>query len=197
VRYPALLALGITMVFLLIAQTSHSAVNHIEFRIVLNDEEVGDKDCNTVIDGDRVAHVWKPYFLSDSGIAEIMVFRSAVSPGKMMAGLMLNDQGKKQLSVISKKFSRHRVAIFVNNAFITILPVLPANSSSDMVVIVWPGKEKELCLIASHINKKPESVLTLYIDEIAKYNDVAADEWAKVYERITKAMRGSDADKTK
>ncbi len=184
-RYPVLVILGVALVYLLITQTPYGAVNYVEFRLAMDDKEsVGDRECSKVIDGKRVICVTKPYFFNDSGIAEVMIFRSAVTPGRLMAGFMLNELGKKQLSVVLNKFPNHKIAIFVNDTFIAVMPPLSAEAVSDMVVIPWPGKEKDLSMIALEINKKPASILTLYIDETAKYNDVAADAWARVYENV-------------
>jgi hypothetical protein len=42
--------------------------------------------------------------------------------------------------------------------------------------------------IAREINKKPPSLLTLYMDETVKYNETAADEWANIYRNLASAL---------
>lgn len=185
-RYTMPIIIGIFLAFLFFVQPSYGAINHIVFRLVLNEEELATQEYDTIInDNNEVLKVSKLYFLSDPNIDEVMIFKSAVTPDKIMTGLRFNEQGKKQLSLILKKFPNHKIAIFASKTFITTLPALPADFSSDMIVITWPRKEKELRWIAREINRKPPSLLTLYIDETAKYNDRAADQWAKVYENVT------------
>jgi hypothetical protein len=169
-------------------QTSYCSVNNIEFRLVLDDMDMAGRDHDTVINGKEALRILRPYFLSDSDMDEIMILQSAVSPGKVMTGFRFNEQGKKHLAIILNKFPGRRIAIFAGKKFVTVLPVLPSGFSSDMIVITWPGKERELRKIASEINKKPASILTLYIDETAKYNEIAAEEWAKAYDKVASAL---------
>jgi len=150
------------------------------------------KECDTIIRGAETLNIWKAYFLRDNDIAEAFIFRSATVKGRLMAGLSFNESGKNNLSLITKKFPEHRIAVFADGAFVTVLPVQFMESFSDVLVIIWPRKENELRLIVRDINKKPESIISLYIDETVKYNDVAADQWAKVYQHVSATLEGSN-----
>ena len=183
-----LFAIIITLTFLSAAHTSYGEIDHITFKLVLNKEEPEIKEFDTVISGNEALNVSKFYFLNDASIEEVMIFHSGFTPGKMMTGFRFNEQGKKQFSLILSKFPNHRIAIFASKTLIKVLPPLPADFSSDMIVIPWPGKAKELDWIAREINKKPPSLLTLYIDETAKYNEAAADEWANIYRNLAAAL---------
>lgn len=183
-----LFVIAITLALLSAAQTSYGSLDHITFRLVFNAEEPEAKDSDTVISGNEVLNISKLYFLNDSSIEEVMIFQSGVTPGKVMTGFRFNEQGKKQFSLVLKKFPDHRIAIFASRTLIKVLPPLPADFSSDMIVIPWPGKEKELRWIARKINKKPPNLLTLYMDETVKYNETAADEWANIYRNLISAL---------
>lgn len=196
-RYTMLIIICIILASLLSAQACYGAIDHIVFKLVLNKGEPEAKECDTVISGNEVLNVSKLYFLNDAGIEEIMIFHSAVTQGSIMTGFRFNEQGKRQLSLILKKFPNHRIAIFASRTLITVLPALPADFSSDMIVIKWPRKEKELRWIAREINKKPASLLTLYIDESAKYNETAADEWANIYRNLTTAIEDKTKERSK
>ncbi len=191
-RYLSSIIVNIFGIFIFTSQPAYGAINHIEFRLVLDQEEMGDKECDTIIKGAEVLNIWKLYFLRDNDINEVMIFRSATIEGRFMAGFNFNETGKTNLSTIMKKFPSHRIAIFANGAFVTVLPAKFMNSLSDILVIIWPRKEEELRVIARDINKKPESILSLYIDETVKYNDVAADEWAKIYQHVTTTLENSN-----
>lgn len=192
----ALIILFICPAFLLTVRISHGSSNRIEFRLVLNNEDRETVEYSTVINGREALSVSKLYFLSDPDIEEVMMFRSVASPGKVMAGLRFNENGKNHLTAILQKFPNRRIAIFSGKAFIMILPPLSAGFSSEMMVIAWPRKEEELRWIAREINKKPESVIALYIDQMAEYHDVAAEEWAKVYDKAAKLL-SSKLEETK
>lgn len=183
-----LAATTIILIFLSATCTSYAAIDRITFKLVLNPDDPDIKESDTVIKDGEVLNVSKFFFLNDSCIEEVMIFQSGVTPGKMMTGFRFNGQGKHQFNLILKKFPKHRIAIFAGRTLIKVLPPLPDDFSSDMIVIPWPGKTKELQWIAREINKKPASLLTLYMDETAKYNEAAADEWANIYRNLSTAL---------
>ena len=165
-----------------------AATSHIEFRLLLESGDMAGKEFDTIVRGAETLNIWKAFFLRDNDIAEALIFKSATVKGRLMAGFSFNDSGKNNLSVITKKFPNHRIAIFADGNFITVLPAQFMHSFSDVLVIIWPRKEEELRKIVRDINKRPESILSLYIDETVKYNDVAAEEWAKVYQHVSSSL---------
>jgi len=183
-----LFVIVITLAFLSAAHTSYGSIDHITFRLVLNAGEPEAEESDTIISNNEILNISKLYFLNDASIEEVMIFQSGVTPGKIMTGFRFNEQGKKQFSLVLKKFPDHRIAIFAGRTLIKVLPPLPPDFSSDMIVIPWPRKAKELQWIAREINKKPPNLLTLYMDETAKYNETAADEWANIYRNLISAL---------
>jgi hypothetical protein len=178
----------ICFVLLSFPRLSYGTTNYIKFKVVLNPEDPESGGCDIFANGNEALKVYKAFFLSDTNIEELMIFRSGVVPGRVLAGFRLNESGKKNLSRILQKFPGHKIAIFADRALITVLPALPADSASYTIVIIWPKEERQLRFIARQINKKPESILALYVEETAKYNDVAAEAWGKAYGDAVNAL---------
>jgi len=165
------------------ARAVDEAVNNIEFRLLLSPNELSKKSFDTVKTGAKSIHVWKMRYLSDIDIEQVEIFRSTSST-KLMVCFKFNEQGRKRLYRLTKKFQNRWIAIFTQGKLLTILPISIPVFMGDRVIVNWSGTDPELRELARRIEKRRETLLALYAEEQAKYNDIATDAWAVAYERV-------------
>lgn len=155
--------------------------NNIEFRPVLSQDELGGKKFDAVRSSGENIYVWRLNYLADSDIKNIEMLRSVNLSRQLFVGVVFNDDGKKRLYHFSKKFGKRRLAVFAEDNFLSTIPAEPPVFLGDKVIVRWPGTETELRSFVFKVNKKPQGIASLYIEEQGKYNDTAADAWAEAY----------------
>ena len=160
-----------------------AAKNSIEFRLVLSQDEIEGKKYTTVKDGSETLYVWQLHYLTESDLEKVEVYRSTANARSLMVGFKFTVDGRKRLYNFTKKYAKRRVAIFADDKLVTAPIIWIPYFMGDKVVVRWPGSQKDLLEFASRVNKR-ETVVSLFIEEQGKYNDIASDEWAKYYERV-------------
>lgn len=164
----------------------------IEFRPVLSQNELGDKRFDAVQNSGEIIYVWRLNYIADSDIEKIEILRSVNASRRLFVGFIFNDEGKKRLCYFSKKFEKKRLAIFAEGSFINTVPVAPPEFLGNKIIVRWPGTEPELRSLVLKVNKKPQGIMALYIEEQGKYNDVAAQAWAEAYGNINKYVEAKN-----
>jgi len=165
------------------ALAADEAVNDIEFRLILSPDELSGKSFDTLQTGSKRIHIWKMRHLSDTDIEQVEIFRST-SSANLMACFKFNEQGRKRLYRLTKRFQNRWMAIFTQGKLLTILPISIPVFMGERVIVNWSGTEPELQELAKRIEKKKETLLALYAEEQARYNDVATEAWAVAYQRV-------------
>jgi tRNA(adenine34) deaminase len=160
--------------------------NNIEFRPVLSQGELGGKSFDAIRNSGEIIYVWRLSYLADSDVKNVEMFRSVNVSRQFFVGVASNDEGKNRLRHFGKKFGKRRLAVFAEGNFLSTIPAEPPVFLGDKVIVRWPGTESELRSFVFKINKKPQGIASLYIEEQGKYNDVAADAWAEVYGNMNK-----------
>lgn len=175
-------------VYVLAAATAGDCAScHVEFRPVLSQDELQGKKFDKIECGPGVLYVWGWHYLSERDLEKVEAFRSGTRRGVLMAGFTFNKEGRKRLYKFTKKFAKRQVAIFVEGAFAAVPVVWAPYFMGDRVVVDWPGTKKELLALAGKINRR-DTVISLYIEEQGRYNDIAADAWASAYENCHRYM---------
>ena len=173
------------MVFICaMAAAAFGEKNHIEFRFVLSAEETVGKKTDTIQDGSGTLHVWQYPYLADIDIEKAEVFRSANKKNRLLIRFEFNENGRKKTYHLAGKSGDRMLAVFADGKLIATTSTLPPVFCRDRAIVVWPGSEAELRRVATEVNKKPPSVMGLYIEEQGRYNDVAAEAWAETYIRF-------------
>jgi preprotein translocase subunit SecD len=175
---------------------SRAASYHIEFKPVLNADELAGKRFTVVDFGGEKLYLWNLRYLTERDMEKVEVYRSAARAKTLMAGFKFAGDGRKRLYRFTKKFAKRRVAILADGQLITAPVVWVPVFMGDKVVVTWPGTEKQLWDLAEKVNRQNDGIVTFYIDETVKYNEAAADDWAKFYETFNKyfeAKRKSQA----
>ena len=162
------------------------AANLVEIRLVLLPAEMEKEGFDVAKNGVDSVYVHKLPYLADRDIDKVEMFRSANEPGRLLVGFKFNETGKKRLYNFTKRFGQRRVAIFTEGRYVMSSSVISPVFLGGVVVIRWPGTESELRKFAFEMNKKPAGIISLYLEEQGKYNDVAADAWAETYANVNK-----------
>ena len=187
----SLAAIGLIMPsFLFCIRNTEASQNTVEFRLLLTAEESKRRGCDNVnIDGKNFNICTLPY-LADRDIEKLDVFSSMNNRNRYLIRFTFNENGKRRLYRLMKKYRARKVAIFMRGELVETTSVLPAVFMGDKVVIRWSGKERDLRSIAESMNKKLPDILALYIEEMGKYNEAAADSWADLYVRVNDYVGG-------
>lgn len=169
---------------------SEAAKNMVEFRLLLTPAEAHARGCDTVkIDGNTATICTLPY-LADRDIENIEVLASINQNNRYLLRFTFNENGRRRLYRLTKKYRARQVAIIIGEKLVKTTAVLPAVFMGDTVVLKWSGTEKEIRSIARSMNKKLPDIFALYVEEMGKYNDAAADSWADVYTRVNSYVGG-------
>jgi len=161
-----------------------SSPNHVEFRLVVSQSETAGRHFDAVRNGSGDIYILKMPYLADRDIEQIDLLRSLSKRGRLLIGFVFNENGKKRLYRLIKKFGKRKAAIFAEGKIITTSSMLPPALLGQRIVVAWPGSEAELMRLAGAVNRKPPGVFELYVEEQGKYNDIAADAWAEAYRNI-------------
>ncbi len=160
--------------------------NKIEFKPVLSQDELAGKRVDAVRNSSEIIYVWRLSYLADADIKNIEMFRSVNAPARLLLGIAFNEEGRNRLYHFSKKFGKRRLAVFAEGKFVSFVPAEPPVFLGNKVLVLWPGTEPDLRSLVFKVNKKPQGIASLYIEEQGKYNDIAADAWAEVYGNMNK-----------
>lgn len=173
---------------LVFTHTAEGSVNILEVRLILTPEESKILGCDKMKDGINVVNVCTLPYLADRDIAQVDIILSLYksSRHRFILRLKFNENGRRRLYRLTKRYRARRVAIFVNGNLVLTTPVLPAVFIGDKVAIQWTRSEKELRAVAASLNKKTPDIIELYVDETVKYNERAADSWAETYASINR-----------
>lgn len=191
-RYVKIISCAVAVILCLNYPVSASETqkNAVEFRLLLTPEESKGRGCDKVsINGEIVTICTLPY-LADRDIEAMEVFASSSERGRYMIRFTFNENGRRRLYRLTKKYRARKIAIFIGNRFMEVTPVLPAIFMGDKVVLRWQGSIKDLRSIAGSMNKKLPDIFALYVEEMGKYNDAAADSWADMYARVNSYVGG-------
>jgi hypothetical protein len=164
-------------------------VGNVAFRPLLVKGELEGKKFDTLANGDNPIFIWKLRYICERDISKAEMFSSATNRGRLLVGFTLNEDGAKRLRHFTKKFGARHLAIFAGKMFINTIPAIPPTFIGNKIVVRWPGTEKDLRELVININRKPPSVIALYIEEQGKYNEYAADAWANLYTEINDKIR--------
>ena len=180
----AALLFGMLLATILVG-SSAGVANRVEFRLVLAKNELLHRQYDVIQNGPEALYVWKLHYLSDRDLETVEMMRSASKSNLFMIGFKFNKDGRQRLYRFTKKFKKRRVAIFADGKLVTAPLIWVPYFMGERVVVQWPGTERELRSFAYTINKK-ETIISLYIEETGKSNDIAADAWADLYGSLNK-----------
>lgn len=186
------------IMFLYIVSSSAAASeNNIRFRPILSENELEGKKFDCIHSDGELICAWRLSYLTDRDIASAEMLRSATKADRLFLGLIFNKEGEKRLYHYVMKFGKRRLAIFAGGKVLLVVPATPPVFLGNKVIVPWRGTNRELRDFVFKVNKKPQSVISLYIEEQAQYNDVAAEAWADAYENVNKYMEGRRSQNVK
>ena len=171
---------------LCIAGMAPADPDHVQFKIVLLPGEEAVHNFDAVeIAGDTL-YVWKFPYLADRDIERVDMLQSVSVRGRIFAAFNFNEHGKNRLYRLAKMYGSRRVVISADENILATTLILPPAFLGERVIVAWPGTESELRKLLLNVNKRQPGIITLYIEEQGRYNDVAADSWAEAYGNIVK-----------
>jgi hypothetical protein len=188
----SLLYAALLVLFVLAAGLCSS--NRVAFRPLVSDDDLEGKRTDTFPHNDGVVYIWKLRYLSDRDIDRVDIFRSATAANRLLVSFTINPDGAKRLRHFTNKFGMRRLAVFADGRLLDMIPPVPPAFLGDRIVVRWPGTERELRLFATNVNKRPPGIMALYIDEIGRYNGVAAEAWARAYEGFNRFVENGWAN---
>jgi hypothetical protein len=168
------------------AAPGFGAGNSVAFRPALSKDDLDGKRFDLISDGGGTVYVWRLKYIADRDIKNVDIFHSAADKRRLLVGFTINEDGAKRLRYFTKKFGVRRLVIFADGRLVGMIPAVPPAFLGDKIVVRWPGTEKELRSFAGKMNAQPPGILSLYIEEIGRYNDVAVDAWVSAYEDVNK-----------
>jgi hypothetical protein len=168
--------------------------NYVAFRPLIAPDDLEGKKFDSITVSRGVIYVWKMRYIAERDIERIDIYRSAQDTARLLVGFKISADGAKRLRHFTAKFGPRHLAIFVDGRLLDMIPPAPPSFLGDRIVVRWPGTEKELRLFASRMNKKPPGMFALYIEEMGRYNDVAADAWASAYADVNRFIEEKMAE---